>query len=156
MEQERRPPDWMTDDQKELWLKAFGKPGKKKASPANQLTDAVMRYMRSLRCAVARINTTGIYDQELGRYRFSGSTNGVEDVSGTLPITIQGLKIGLTVAVEIKIGKDRLSEDQIKRKENIEKAGGHYIVAKTFDQFKKEFDQIVHQYDYVAKGSGTA
>lgn len=142
----------MSPEQKAQWEQAFGNLPKKKSTPANELTSSVMKYMKSLRCAVARINTTGIYDEKLGRYRFSGSTNGVEDVNCVMPVNISGLKVGVTVAVEIKVGKDKMRPEQLERKENVEKAGGHYIVAKTFDQFKEEFDKIRHQYEYVAKG----
>lgn len=155
MTEKKEPPDWMTDEQKAQWQLAFGSLPKKKATPANELTNAVMKYMRSLRCAVARINTTGIYDEKLGKYRFSGSTNGVEDVNCVLPINISGLKIGVTVAVEVKVGKDRMRPEQLERKENVEKAGGHYIIAKTFDQFKVDIDNIIKQYEYIAKGPGS-
>lgn len=142
----------MTQEQREQWEAAFGNLPKKKQSPANALTDAVMTYMRSLGCAVARINTTGIYDQRLGKWRISGSTKGVEDVTCTMPVQFNGLKIGVTISVEVKIGKDKMSEDQKLRKENIENAGGHYVVAKTFDQFKQDIDNIVYHYGEVTKG----
>lgn len=145
----------MTQEQKDQWEAAFGNLPKKKQSPANALTDAVMTYMRSLGCAVARINTTGIYDEKLGKYRYSGSTKGVEDVNCVYPVRIGDIKIGTTIAVEVKIGKDRMSEDQKLRKENIEKAGGHYVVASTFDQFKQDVDKIIFQYGEVAKRSSS-
>lgn len=141
----------MTDEQKAQWQMAFGNLPKKKSSPANELTSAVMKYMRLLKCAVARINTTGIYDENLGKYRYSGSTNGVEDVNCVLPVYVGGLKLGVTVAVEIKVGRDKMRPEQLERKEHVENAGGHYIIAKTFDQFKKDIDQIIHQYEYIAK-----
>lgn len=156
MNQEKRPPEWMTPEQKAQWEAAFGNLPKKKKSPTNELTSAIMKYMRSLRCAVARINTTGIYDEKIGKYRYSGSTNGVEDVNCILPVNIAGMKVGVTVAVEIKTGKDRMRDEQLERKENVEKAGGHYIIAKTFDQFKNEIDEIVHKYEYIAKRPGSS
>ena len=142
----------MHPEHKAQWEIAFGKPIKrKKQSPANALTDAVMQYMKLLGCAVARINTTGIYDEAKGRYRTSGATKGVEDVTCTMPVFVQGHKIGVTVAVEVKIGRDKMSEDQEKRKDRLEKAGGHYIVAKTFDQFKEDIDELKRRYDTIAK-----
>lgn len=148
MTNKKLPPDWMSDEQKEQWTKAFGNTErkKKKQSPANELTDSVMRYMKSVGCATARINTTGIYDERLGKYRYSGSTKGVEDVSCTMPVFVGGHKLGVTVAVEIKIGADRMSEDQRARKAAVEGAGGHYIVAKTFDQFKQDVDNLIYEY----------
>ena len=37
--------------------------------------------------------------------------------------------------IEIKYGKDRQSDDQIRYQEMIEKAGGIYIIVKNFDDF---------------------
>lgn len=144
----------MSEEQQEQWLAAFGNldSRKKKQSPANALTSAVMKYMSALGCAVARINTTGIYDEKLGKYRFSGSTNGVEDVNCVLPVHVFGHKLGVTVAIEIKVGNDRMRLEQKQRRENVERAGGHYIIAKTFDQFKQDIDSIVYKYEYIAKG----
>ena len=132
-----------TDEQRELFLKAFPEKKKKtKQSPANALTDAIIKYVRLCGGAAARVNVMGIYDQSTGKYRTSGSTKGYEDVDTTLPVTISGLRVGLKVAVEVKIGKDRQSEDQKLRQQEVTDAGGVYIIAKTFDQFKKDFDEI--------------
>lgn len=148
----KEAPEWMPQEQKDLWEKAFGNldKRKKKQSPANALTDAVIRYLSTYGCATARINTTGIYDENLGRYRFSGSTKGVEDISCILPVIINGRKFGIAIAVEIKIGKDRLSDDQKLRRDKVEAAGGHYIVAKTFDEFKETIDSIIDEYRKIA------
>ena len=145
--EKRTPPDWMTEEQQSLWKKAFDNPRKKKSqSGANALTEAVITYCRAIGCATARINTTGIYDEKLQRYRFSGATKGVEDIDVTLPVVINGKKVGLKIAVEVKYGKDRQSEDQKKRQEALNKSGAYYIIAKTFDEFKKDIDNIVYSY----------
>lgn len=134
-------------EQQEQAMKAFsgGKP--KKQSPANALTDAIRNYCKLLGCATARINVMGIFDKEKGSFRTSGSTKGVEDNDITLPVYIFSVKVGVKVAVEVKIGKDKQSEDQKKRQAEIERAGGHYIIAKTFDEFKQDFDKIKHYYE---------
>jgi hypothetical protein len=146
----RTPPDWMPQEQKEQWERAFGNlPKKKKSSPANQLTSDIMDYLLDRNCAVARINTTGIYDEKLGRYRKSGSTNGVEDISCTYPLDVKGITIGLTIAIEIKIGKDKMSDDQKKRKQRIELAGGIYLVAKDLQQFKDDLENHLTKYQWL-------
>lgn len=144
----REPPTWLEPERKEQWEMAFGNlpKRKKKSSPANELTNAIMDYAKLNQCAAARINVMGIYDQSLGKYRKSGSTIGVEDINITYPLTINGMKLGLTVAVEVKIGKDEQSEAQKKRQDRVEKAGGVYIIAKTFDTFKADFDSIKYKY----------
>jgi len=146
----RTPPEWMPEEQKAQWEKAFGNlPKKKKSSPANQLTSDIMEYLSEYNCATARINTTGIYDEKLGRYRKSGSTNGVEDINCTYPLSVKGITIGLTIAIEVKIGKDKMSDDQIKRKQRIELAGGIYIVAKEFEQFKADLENNLTKYKWL-------
>ena len=146
----RTPPDWMSQEQKMQWEMAFGNlPKKKKSSPANQLTSDIMDYLFYLGCATARINTTGIYDEKLGRYRKSGSTNGVEDINCTYPLDVKGTTVGLTVAIEVKIGKDKMSDDQIKRKQRIELAGGIYIVAKEMKQFKIDLQNNLIKYKWL-------
>lgn len=143
----RTPPEWMSEEQKKQWEMAFGNlPKKKKSSPANQLTSDIMDYLLEKNCAVARINTTGIYDEKLGRYRKSGSTNGVEDINCTYPLNVKGITIGLTIAIEVKIGKDVMSDDQKKRKQRIELAGGIYIIAKEMEQFKNELEKNIIKY----------
>ena len=126
--------------------KYFSGGKKKKVSPANSLTDAIRDYCHLLGCATARINTTGIYDQALGKYRFAGSTKGVEDIDVSLPVIIHSVPACIKIAVEVKIGKDRQREDQIIRQSKLEKAGAHYIIAKTFNEFKQDFDSIILHY----------
>lgn len=146
----RTPPEWMLPEQKMQWEMAFGNlPKKKKSSPANQLTSDIMDYLLDWGCAVARINTTGIYDEKLGRYRKSGSTNGVEDINCTYPLNIKETTIGLAIAIEVKIGKDKMSDDQIKRKQRIESAGGIYIVAKEMEQFKIDLKNNLIKYKWL-------
>lgn len=150
-------PLWMTEEQRSQWEMAFGNLSnkKKKQSPTNALTDAVRKYCELKGCSTARINVMGIYDEQKGKYRTSGATRGVEDIDVTLPVYIQGIKIGVKVAVEIKYGKDKQSEDQKKREEKLMEAGAHYIIAKTFDQFKEDFDSIIEHYGKITQRSGT-
>lgn len=132
--------------QQEQALRAFPAGKKKKQSPANALTDAIRDYCALMGCATARINVMGIWDQDKQMYRISGSTKGVEDIDITMPITLSGRRIGVKVAVEVKIGKDSQREHQAIRQERLLHAGAHYIIAKTFDQFKQDFDKIRNDY----------
>lgn len=141
--------DSLPEDERSRLETLFSRPAKKgKQSPANALTDAICKYVRSLGGAAARINVMGIYDEKMGKFRPSGSTRGVEDVDCVKPIYVrtltsdQPIKVGLKVAVEVKIGKDRQSDDQKKRQAAVEASGGVYIIAKTFDQFKEAWDNI--------------
>jgi len=95
----------------------------------------------------------GVYDQERGKFRKSGSTLGVEDVNCTMPVKISGIRVGVTIAIEIKIGRDKQSQEQKTRQEQLEKAGGHYMIAKTWDQWKQDFDKLVAVYAGYTRGS---
>jgi hypothetical protein len=55
------------------------------------------------------------------------STKGTADISATIK--------GRSVKIEVKIGKDKQSEAQKQYQSNIERAGGTYIIAKTFSEF---------------------
>ena len=136
----------LPQQQQEQALRAFPQGKKKKQSHANALTDAIREYCALMGCATARINVMGIWDQEKQMFRTSGSTKGVEDIDVTMPVTINGRRVGIKVAVEVKIGKDAQREHQILRQQRLLHAGAHYIIAKSFDQFKQEFDAIRNDY----------
>tara|TARA_R110000868_G_scaffold153065_3_gene378387 strand:+ start:37 stop:474 length:438 start_codon:yes stop_codon:yes gene_type:complete len=115
---------------------------KKKQSPANKLTDEITEYVKSKGGAAARVNVMGVYDAELGKYRTSGSTKGFEDIHCIKPVLVEGKTFGLSVSVEVKIGKDVQSLSQAKRQRAVEAAGGIYFIAKTFEQFKDAWEKI--------------
>jgi hypothetical protein len=98
----------------------------------NSLTAAVMAYLKVNNAFGARINVTGTYDTKLKRFRHSGSTKGMPDVSGI----VKGKFVGL----EIKFGNDIQSDRQKVIQMQIEEAGGLYYIAKDFESFKAWFD----------------
>jgi len=112
----------------------FGRPNpnKKKQSPANALTDAVITYIKLKGGIAYRINNMGVYDAKLGKFRTSGTKKGIPDIIG--------IHKGRFISVEIKIGTDRQSDDQKLREQEIIKAGGYYYIAKDFDSFKIWYD----------------
>jgi len=114
----------------------FGRPNpnKKKQSPANALTDAVITYIKLKGGIAYRINNMGVYDAKLGKFRTSGTKKGIPDIIG--------IHKGRFISVEIKIGTDRQSDDQKLREQEIIKAGGYYYIAKDFDSFKIWYDGV--------------
>lgn len=123
---------------KEAEARAFGnrdKWKKAKQSPTNALTDAVIKYIQLRGGQARRINTTGTYDEKLKRYRRSGTKKGTGDISACWR--------GLNIWVEVKYGKDKLSDAQIKFGKEVEESGGFYFVAKSIEQFKMEFERYV-------------
>lgn len=69
------------------------------------------------------------HSKTIGQMRFvkSNMTKGTADISATIN--------GRSVKIEVKIGKDKQSEHQLKYQSNIISAGGVYVVAKSFEQF---------------------
>lgn len=100
---------------------------------ANGLTACISAWCSVNGAHFQRVNTTGQYDFKLGRYRRSGSTKGVAD--------IMIIYKGNTINLEIKIGKDKQSKDQVKMQESINNAGGIYIIVKSFDNFLEKVKQ---------------
>ena len=102
---------------------------------ANGLTKCITAWMELNGYFAARINTTGTYSQKLGKYIHSGSRKGMADVTAVVN--------GRHVSIEVKYGKDRLRPEQIKVRNEVEAAGGVYIVASTFDNFLEQIKSIL-------------
>ena len=113
-----------------------------KANSANELTKAVIKFIRLSGGQAERISVTGrtinkrtTYIDVLGHRKQIGSvkyipsamTKGSADISATIQ--------GKSVKIEIKWGKDRQSPAQAKYQAEVEKAGGIYLIVHTFDQF---------------------
>lgn len=81
-----------------------------------------------------RNNSQGQYDAKLNRWRKSGSTSGVADCQITYK--------GHTLNIEIKIGRDRMSDKQKKVRDQIQAAGGHYAVITCFDDFLTQITNL--------------
>lgn len=115
---------------------------------ANGLTKCILAYIRHKGGQAERINTMGIpHDTRqqatdiLGRtrtigsveWRPSGSTVGSADISATIG--------GRSVKIEVKIGRDKMSDAQRRYQRDIEAAGGIYYVARNFTDFWKWYQQ---------------
>lgn len=109
---------------------------------ANGLTKAIVKWINLNGYQAERISTTGrwidnskVVTDVLGNRKKIGSgkyikgtgTNGSADISATIK--------GKSIKIEVKIGKDRQSEAQIKYQQMIEKAGGIYFIARNFNEF---------------------
>lgn len=69
-----------------------------------------------------------------GRYIKSSGTKGTADISATIN--------GKSVKIEVKYGKDKMSNDQKVYKSRIENAGGVYMIARTFDSWLDDYNRI--------------
>lgn len=110
---------------------------------ANELTRAIETFVRLTGNYADRINNTGIYDARRGKWRKGGTRKGIADIIASKLIEHEGRKFSVNVAIEVKIGKDKLSEHQERIRDEITSAGGYYIVAKSWDQFIQHWNAIV-------------
>jgi len=103
---------------------------------ANGLTKCIVAWLELHGFFAGRVNVTGIYDSKLKRYRHSGSRRGMADVTAVIG--------GKHVSIEVKHGSDRVRPEQLKVKQEIERAGGAYIVVSSFDDFLKQINNIIN------------
>ena len=110
---------------------------------ANELTKAILAWFELKGIEAWRQNSTGRYVQEKrqtnvlghsvvtqkGRYIPSAGGKGSGDIQAILP------PHGRVLNIEVKIGRDRLRDSQIKFKDRIEKMGGLYLVIRSWDEF---------------------
>ena len=102
---------------------------KAKKSPANQLTADIVKWITLKGGWATRINI--ISRKVNGLFVPSTTETGTPDIIGCLN--------GKFFSVEVKIGKDRQSEEQKNVQNKIERAKGFYFIAKDFDQFMKHY-----------------
>ena len=109
---------------------------------ANGLTKAIIAYIKLTGGQAERVSVEGrvidqrqTYTDVLGHKRQIGSikrikssmTRGSADISATIG--------GRSVKIEVKIGTDRQSDAQKQYQADVERAGGVYYIARTFDEF---------------------
>lgn len=98
-------------------------------STANELTRAIVDFFIHAGGDANRINTQGQMRKINGKMKWTkGATR-----KGTADV--KAIWKGRAIDVEVKIGKDSMSDAQHKERQRIEKAGGIYIVAKSFPDF---------------------
>lgn len=118
-----------------------------KVNTANGLTTAICNFLRWAGHYSNRINTQGqARIQKIPKYSLAtGKIIHLEKSYHTKSTTRKGtadidaIIAGRSVKIEIKIGKDRISPDQVKEKIRVEKAGGIYLIIHTMDEFYQWF-----------------
>jgi len=106
---------------------------------ANELTKAIVAYSKVKGFFAERQSSEGRYrpgkevtnvmgqKRTLGGMFIPGQGKGKADIKAVIK--------GRAIEIEVKHGRDRLREDQIKYKQQIEASGGVYLVVKTWDDF---------------------
>ena len=113
----------------------YSPPNMPKVNTANGLTLFICNYINWMGYRATRISTTG--RQVGGRWIYGTTRKGTADISATL-------KGGKAVMIEIKVGKDRASEHQLKEQAKERAAGGIYEFISTPEQFFELFDRVVN------------
>lgn len=110
---------------------------------ANELTKAILAFCKLLDIMASRTGSEGKYREGsnvvdvVGRTRvlkgmwLPGDNKGQGDVQIILK--------GRVYSVEVKIGKDKQSEVQKEFQAKMEKAGGVYVVVKTWEEFYNNY-----------------
>ncbi len=98
-------------------------------TPANKLTQDVLNSLYNRGAYAWRANSVGLFDKKLGLYR-PAAKKGVSDVLACYK--------GKLIAVEIKIGKDRLSPEQDGFQRSIQSARGIALVVKDLEDFERQ------------------
>ncbi len=104
---------------------------------ANGLTRCVTRWIELHGGYAPRIQSQGQYNEQLGRWTKGTTRKGTADVHAVYH--------SQHLSIEIKIGRDRQSIDQKNTAQMVERAGGCYYIAKTFEAFAAWFtDRYPH------------
>lgn len=99
------------------------------------LTNQVIDHIYKAGGYAWRASSVGVFDTKQMHFR-AAAKKGVSDVLACFK--------GRLIAVEIKIGKDKLSDEQIGFMKNVEHAGGVAIVATDFESFKEKWVEVLH------------
>lgn len=118
-------------------------------STANGLTKCVIDFLNLSGHQAERISSMGrMIDKSqkvtdiLGNNRTIGSLTYIKGTSTNGTADISSIINGKTVKIEIKIGRDIQSIAQKKYQLATEKAGGIYLIIKTFDEFMEQYKKL--------------
>ena len=99
---------------------------------SSKLTKDIIKYCLLSKHYVFRVNNI-----PGTKFRANTLTKGISDIQGCtgkkLKIDGKVYEAGTTLCIEIKVGNDKMSEHQVKFKEEIEKRGGIFILAKKLE-----------------------
>jgi hypothetical protein len=103
-------------------------------SPATQLTNAVITFLRFNQHVACRVNTIGVHGRKIAK-----ESLGMADIVAVLNPE------GKHLEVEVKIGRDRPRKEQLLRQERVQSCGGLYWFVSSFDEFKRMYDRCKPQ-----------
>lgn len=104
---------------------------------ANGLTRCIKDWINFSNGDAARQNITGIMRKVKGHMKFT--RGGGRKVSSDVRAILPG---GRAASIEVKIGKDRMSPDQIKEQKRTTDAGGLYFIATNMPDFVQWWNSV--------------
>jgi Holliday junction resolvase len=115
---------------------------------ANDLTRAILRFLELHGHWATRVNSTGrkLKDTHIVDVIGRGRTIPGRWIPGTTrrgTADIHSVINSRHVSIEVKVGRDTMSPEQRKAKEAIEKAGGIYYIARSFQGFHEWYNELV-------------
>lgn len=124
-----------------------------KVSTANGLTLAIIKFLTWKGHYANRIGTQGqarvqkiprfnIHSQQMHYFEKVKWTKG-NTKRGTPDVT--AIIYGKAVWIEVKIGKDRMSDEQVEQQGEIETAGGLYYIAREMQGFVDWYHEIINK-----------
>ena len=112
---------------------------------SNGLTKAIIDYINFKGGLANRINTQGQVRKEKIQLAFGRS---IDKMTYTPSMTNKGtadihaIVKGRHLSIEIKVGRDNMSESQIKEQERVTRAGGLYFVARDMASFMNYYKEV--------------
>jgi hypothetical protein len=104
-----------------------------KVNTANGLTLLICNYINWMGYRATRISTSGRVVG--GKYIYGQTRRGTADISATIK--------GRSCMFEIKVGKDKASDFQLKEQAKERAAGGEYYFTHSPEQFFEQYDEFL-------------
>ena len=119
-----------------MLVKSPAAPRRPTGRPSADLTNAIIHFLYTRGSYAWRASSQGTYDSKTARYR-TAAKKGVSDILAIIP------PHGRTLAIEVKIGADRLRPEQEGFLATIVHHGGLATVAKALPDFIAWYDANV-------------
>jgi len=117
---------------------------------SNGLTKCIIDYLRLCGCQAERISTTGRYIDKskvvvdvLGHARRIGTGKWIPTSGQKGSADISATIAGRSIKIEVKVGKDKQSKNQVEYQKQIEQAGGVYIIVGSWKRFIEWYEQLM-------------
>lgn len=100
-----------------------------KENSTNNLTQSIIKYITLIGGYAVRIQVQGQWNEKIGKWTKSMTRKGTADIHACIR--------GKHYSIEVKTGKDTMSDDQKETQSDVIKAGGIYLVAGNLDDLIK-------------------